>query len=330
MRGRLVGRFAGRRSRMWCWIWAAARASTPWRARSCGLTCCSSASTWMRVTLRAAEAASAVGVDNAVFLMDGVPSFEEHPEQAHASRASEGRAARSGAPAEIDLSTVFAVGELSALLMNFPTPFPEKEEAHLRLDVSCGLSTAMAAARTRRGHPLAHRQPAVARFSLTQLELAMRSRGEAMTFASSSPMRSWSAYERKLTEQGACAFGIAACPVLCRARGSKTAPLSLEPSARQPRSARRGPARNAGLCGEPAQPQRPRTRPRQAGVPPACDDGSRSAEPMRWGPPVLLQGRYVPLQLSAQTVLRGPVRWFWAAMVLPSSGFAHSRTGLGL
>ena len=43
------------------------------------------------------------------------------------------REARSGAPAEIDLSTVFAVGELSALLMNFPTPFPKKKKAHLRL-----------------------------------------------------------------------------------------------------------------------------------------------------------------------------------------------------
>ena len=121
-------------------------------------------------TLRAAEAAAAAGVDNAVFLMDGVPSFGDEVEagiadegvvagdakdpqrgeaiapvdrqpddasgacdarggarasakrvdQAHASRASEGKAARSSAPAEIDLSTVFAVGELSALLMNFP------------------------------------------------------------------------------------------------------------------------------------------------------------------------------------------------------------------
>ena len=34
------------------------------------------------------------------------------PEQAHASRASARQGARSGAPAEIDLSTVFAVGEL--------------------------------------------------------------------------------------------------------------------------------------------------------------------------------------------------------------------------
>ena len=131
-------------------------------------------------TLRAAEAASAVGVDNAVFLMDGVPSFGDEveagiagggavscgdsdnpseskaleladrpcrtatgahgdsldasltpvkcPEQAHASRASARKGARSGAPAEIDLSTVFAVGELSALLMNFPTPFPKKKK----------------------------------------------------------------------------------------------------------------------------------------------------------------------------------------------------------
>ena len=125
-------------------------------------------------TLRAAEAAAVAGVDNAVFLMDGVPVFgdageagaagvagevegrrrgealawadrpcDDAPsvggdaqdgarasakrvEQAHASRASAGERTRSGAPAEIDLSGVFAAGELSALLMNFPTPFPKK------------------------------------------------------------------------------------------------------------------------------------------------------------------------------------------------------------
>ena len=123
-------------------------------------------------TLRAAEAASAVGVDNAVFLMDGVPSFEEHPEQAHASRASEGRAARSGAPAEIDLSTVFAVGELSALLMNFPTPFPKKKKAHLRLTYLDRLMGYRPLLGRGAGIRLRTDSQPLRDFSLTQLELA--------------------------------------------------------------------------------------------------------------------------------------------------------------
>ncbi|WP_302799637.1 tRNA (guanine(46)-N(7))-methyltransferase TrmB [Senegalimassilia anaerobia] len=179
-------------------------------------------------TLRAAEAASAVGVDNAVFLMDGVPSFEEHPEQAHASRASEGRVARSGAPAEIDLSTVFAVGELSALLMNFPTPFPKKKKAHLRLTYLDRLMGYRPLLGRGAGIRLRTDSQPLRDFSLTQLELA----GYEITWRSDDvraefPDEPWSAYERKLTEQGACAFGIAACPGPAPEHVEQTAPLSL-------------------------------------------------------------------------------------------------------
>ncbi|WP_417751915.1 tRNA (guanine(46)-N(7))-methyltransferase TrmB [Senegalimassilia anaerobia] len=179
-------------------------------------------------TLRAAEAASAVGVDNAVFLMDGVPSFEEHPEQAHASRASEGRAARSGAPAEIDLSTVFAVGELSALLMNFPTPFPKKKKAHLRLTYLDRLMGYRPLLGRGAGIRLRTDSQPLRDFSLTQLELA----GYEITWRSDDvrvefPDEPWSAYERKLTEQGACAFGIAACPGPAPEHVEQTAPGSL-------------------------------------------------------------------------------------------------------
>ena len=179
-------------------------------------------------TLRAAEAASAVGVDNAVFLMDGVPSFEEHPEQAHASRASEGRAARSGAPAEIDLSTVFAPGELSALLMNFPTPFPKKKKAHLRLTYLDRLMGYRPLLGRGAGIRLRTDSQPLRDFSLTQLELA----GYEITWRSDDvrvefPDEPWSAYERKLTEQGACAFGIAACPGPAPEHVEQTAPLSL-------------------------------------------------------------------------------------------------------
>lgn len=231
-------------------------------------------------TLRAAEAAAAAGVDNAVFLMDGVPSFGDEaeagiadggavscgdsgnpsesktleladrpcstatgargdspdasltpvkcPEQAHASRASVRKGARSGAPAEIDLSTVFAVGELSALLMNFPTPFPKKKKAHLRLTYLDRLMGYRPLLGQGAGIRLRTDSQPLRDFSLTQLELA----GYEVTWRSDDaraefPDEPWSAYERKLTEQGACVFGIAACPGPAPEHVEQTAPLSL-------------------------------------------------------------------------------------------------------
>lgn len=209
-------------------------------------------------TLRAAEAAAAAGVDNAVFLMDGVPAFDDeaeagnlaasavadgiargdvlegssapakHPEQAHASRASAGKGARSGAPAEIDLSAVFADGELSALLMNFPTPFPKKKKAHLRLTYLDRLMTYRPLLGQGAGIRLRTDSQPLRDFTFTQLELA----GYEVTWRSNDvraefPGEPWSAYERKLTEQGACAFGIFACPGPAPERVEQTAPLSL-------------------------------------------------------------------------------------------------------
>lgn len=235
-------------------------------------------------TLRAAEAAAAAGVDNAVFLMDGVPSFgdgieagapaagvvaggiargdsdnpaarktleladrpcntvtDAHgdslegssapvkcPELAHASRASVGKGARSGAPAEIDLSTVFVRAELSALLMNFPTPFPKKKKAHLRLTYLDRLMGYRPLLAQGAGIRLRTDSQPLRDFTLTQLELA----GYEVTWRSDDvraelPDEPWSAYERKLTEQGACAFGIAACPGPAPERVEQTAPLSL-------------------------------------------------------------------------------------------------------
>ena len=209
-------------------------------------------------TLRAAEAAVAAGVDNAVFLMDGVPTFDDeaeagapaasavadgiargdlsggsstsakHPEQAHASRASAGKGARSGAPAEIDLSTVFAPGELSALLMNFPTPFPKKKKAHLRLTYLDRLMTYRSLLGQGAGIRLRTDSQPLRDFTLAQLGLA----GYEVTWRSDDvraefPSEPWSAYERKLTEQGACAFGISACPGPAPERVEQTAPLSL-------------------------------------------------------------------------------------------------------
>lgn len=228
-------------------------------------------------TLRAAEAAAAEGVDNAVFLMDGVPAFDDggeaeaagcgavddegslqgdspasverscaaaadaccdaqggvqasakRNERAHASRVSACGRVRSGAPAEIDLSTVFAVGELSALLMNFPTPFPKKKKAHLRLTYLDRLMTYRPLLGQGAGIRLRTDSQPLRDFTLTQLELA----GYEVTWRSDDvraefPGEPWSAYERKLTEQGACAFGIAACPGPAPEHVEQTAPLSL-------------------------------------------------------------------------------------------------------
>lgn len=231
-------------------------------------------------TLRAAEAAAAAGVDNAVFLMDGAPAFDDGgeagaaddgavsrddpgnpfaakalelvdrpcstpagvrrdspvgssapvkcPDQAHASRASAGERARSGALAEIDLSTVFAAGELSALLMNFPTPFPKKKKAHLRLTYLDRLMGYRPLLGRGAGIRLRTDSQPLRDFTLTQLELA----GYEVTWRSDDvrvefPDEPWSAYERKLTEQGACAFGIEARPGPVPDCVEQTAPLSL-------------------------------------------------------------------------------------------------------
>ena len=55
--------------------------------------------------MRAAERAIAQGVSNAVFVLHD----------------------------DSDLSETFGEGELSAMLLNFPTPFPKKKKAHYRL-----------------------------------------------------------------------------------------------------------------------------------------------------------------------------------------------------
>ena len=71
-----------------------------------------------------------------------------------------------------------------------------------------------------------------------------------------------SAYERKLTEQGACAFGIAACPGPASEYVEQTAPLSLV--SYLPDNLEQLdyiPHGMQGLRRELAQPQRPRAAP---------------------------------------------------------------------
>ena len=95
--------------------------------------------------VRCAERAIAQGVTNAVFV------FNEE---------------------DRDLSDFFAEGELSAILLNFPTPFPKKKKAPLRLTY---LDRLMAyRPLLAKGAPLRLRTDSMPmhEFSLTQLELA--------------------------------------------------------------------------------------------------------------------------------------------------------------
>ena len=96
--------------------------------------------------MRGAERALAEGVSNAVFV------FEEDP--------------------DLDLLTVFAPGELDAILLNFSTPFPKKKKAPLRLTYVDRLMTYRAVLAEGGMVRLRTDSQPLRDFSLTQLELA--------------------------------------------------------------------------------------------------------------------------------------------------------------
>lgn len=150
--------------------------------------------------MRAAELAVAEGVTNAVFI------YADDP----------------------DLRELFGPGELDGILMNFPTPFPKKKKAHLRLTYLDRLMAyreilAPGASLRLRTDSLPFRD-----FSLTQLEIA----GYDLRWSSDDvramfPDEPMSAYESKLTAQGATACGFEAVPGQAPERVEQTAPLSL-------------------------------------------------------------------------------------------------------
>ena len=150
--------------------------------------------------LRSAEEAVRENVGNAAFIHDSDP----------------------------DLARYFAPGELSAILVNFPTPFPKKKKAPLRLtyvDRLMGYRALLAP-----GAPLRLRtdsQP-FRDFSITQLELA----GYEVAWSTDRvremfPDEPESGYERKLVAKGAPVLGFAAVPGPVPERIEQTAPLSL-------------------------------------------------------------------------------------------------------
>lgn len=154
--------------------------------------------------VRSADLANAEGVDNVVFI------YERDPE----------------------LSSMFAEGELAGILMNFPTPYPNKKRASLRLtyidrlleDRHLLVDGGFIRLRTD-GQPLRD-------FSLTQFGLA----GYELLWTSDDvrskyPDEPWSGYEHKLTAKGAKVCG---CMAVSRAGDIpaaedvvQTAPLSL-------------------------------------------------------------------------------------------------------
>ena len=126
------------------------------------------------------------------------------------------------------LSEFFDEGELSAILLNFPTPFPKKKKAPLRLTY---LDRLMAyRPLLAQGAPLRLRTDSMPMrdFSLTQLELA----GYELLWNTDDvrslfPDEPWSGYEQKLVAQGASVHGFAAVAGPEPESVQQTAPLSL-------------------------------------------------------------------------------------------------------
>lgn len=152
--------------------------------------------------MRAAECAIAAGVSNATFVLHD----------------------------DSDLSQTFAAGELAAILLNFPTPFPKKKKAQYRLThferlLSYRDLLAPGAAIRLRTDSMPLRD-----FSLAQLEIAgYELRWNTDDVRAKFPDEPWSAYERKLVAQGAPVCGFAAVPKPGPApeNPQQTAPLSL-------------------------------------------------------------------------------------------------------
>ena len=183
-----------------CSIWAAERGSTPWSVPPRDTLFVGIDVDGVCV-VRCAERAIAQGVTNAVFV------FNEE---------------------DRDLSDFFAEGELSAVLLNFPTPFPKKKKAPLRLTY---LDRLMAyRPLLAKGAPLRLRTDSMPmhEFSLTQLELA----GYELLWNTDDvrslfPEEPWSGYEQKLVAQGASVYGFAAVAGPEPEAVQQTAPLSL-------------------------------------------------------------------------------------------------------
>ncbi len=150
--------------------------------------------------MRAAERAIAEGVANAAFAV-----HDDSP-----------------------LGETFAAGELSAILLNFPTPFPKKKKAGYRLTHFERLMAYRPLLAPGAGVRLRTDSMPLRDFSLTQLDIAgYELRWSTDDVRSMFPDEPWSGYERKLVAQGAPVCGFFAVPGPVPEAPVQTAPLSL-------------------------------------------------------------------------------------------------------
>ena len=127
-----------------------------------------------------------------------------------------------------DLRELFAPGELDGILMNFPTPFHKKKKAHLRLTYLDRLMAYREILAPEASIRLRTDSVPFRDFSLTQLELAgYELRWSTDDVRAMFPDEPMSAYESKLTAQGATACGFEAVPGPAPEHVEQTAPLSL-------------------------------------------------------------------------------------------------------
>ncbi len=127
-----------------------------------------------------------------------------------------------------DLRELFAPGELDGILMNFPTPFHKKKKAHLRLTYFDRLMAYREILAPEASIRLRTDSAPFRDFSLTQLELAGYDvRWNTNDVRAMFPDEPMSAYESKLTAQGATVCGFEAAPGPVPEHVEQTAPLSL-------------------------------------------------------------------------------------------------------
>lgn len=150
--------------------------------------------------VRCAERAIAQGVTNAVFV------FNEE---------------------DRDLSDFFAEGELTAILLNFPTPFPKKRKRLCALPILIALWRIVPL--LAKGAPLRLRTDSMPmhEFSHSAQVAGYELLWNTDDVRSLFPEEPWSGYEQKLVAQGASVHGFAAVAGPEPEAVQQTAPLSL-------------------------------------------------------------------------------------------------------
>ena len=206
------------RAGQWCfWDHGGRRREKPWRSVVLDLGCgkgeytveCAAANPDVLFAgldvdgvcvMRAAERAIAEGVGNAVFAI-----HDDSP-----------------------LGETFGPGELAAILLNFPTPFPKKKKAQYRLTHFDRLMAYRPLLAPGAGVRLRTDSMPLRDFSLTQLEIAgYELRWSTDDVRAMFPDEPWSGYEHKLVAQGAPVCGFFAVPGPAPEHPQQTAPLSL-------------------------------------------------------------------------------------------------------